>query len=69
MLKKNIEGTRATLEEVCLNGHAFAVIIGSFGSSMVQIYEAIENKGAFPQPKRCAITENKEEKKKSSFFW
>ena len=65
--KENIEGSRLVLEEICLNGHAFAVIVGSFGSTMVQIYEAVENKGAIPQPKRCVITK-KEEKKTSSFF-
>lgn len=66
--KENIEGSRLELEEVCLNGHAFAVIVGSFGSTMVQIYEAVDNKGAIPQPKRCVIKGKKEEKKKSSFF-
>ena len=61
-----IEGTRVTIEEVCLNGHAFAVILGGFGSSMVQIYEAVENKSSAPQPKRCEVVIKKEEK--SSFF-
>lgn len=61
-----IEGTRVTLQEVCLNDHAFAVIIGGFGSSMVQIYEAAENKSLAPQPKHCEVVIKKEEK--SSFF-
>jgi len=66
--KEVIEKTHMRLEEVCLEGHVFAIAFRQFSLSIVQVYEAVDRKGAIPQPKRCVIEGKKEEKKKSSLF-
>ncbi len=54
--KEVIENTHIRLEEVCLEGHVFAIAFRQFSLSIVQVYEEVDNKVAIPQPKRCSLS-------------
>ena len=48
-----VGGWSKSINEWCINGHSFVSLANGNGTSIVQVFESVDDKENIPQPKKC----------------